>query len=183
MFNSLAADRTAPSEGMRIMGADIHLVVECANAEDFLRPRGIALLDWPRQTELFVAISGLWEGPALIPARGFPNPASYLANREYGVQVVKSDDVEAMLAFPSILEDEAQEAIDNGQSQFLPHLKGFISNPAWSSASWLTRKEFLKCVEHSGIEQLSLEVDATLTMMEFIENAGYYARMVFWFDV
>ena len=165
------------------MGADIHLVVECADAEDFLQPRGIALFEWPRQTDLFVAISGLWGGLALIPARGFPKPASFLAYKEYGVQVVKSDDVDAMLAFPSILEDEALEAIEKGQSQFLPHLKGFISNPAWSLPSWLTRKEFLNCVEHCGIEQLSLEADATITMMEFIENAGYHARMVFWFDV
>ncbi len=165
------------------MGADIHLVVEYSNTADFLHPTGLAMVDWPRQTDLFIAMSGLWGHPSLIPARGFPSPASFMACGAYGLQVVQPGDVDAMLAAPSILEEEALEALSAGKSQFLPHMKDHISNPGYVWATWLTRDEFLQCVAHSGVKPISLEVDVTLAMMELIESRRYHARMVFWFDV
>lgn len=164
------------------MGADIHVVVEYDEGAEFLRPWGFALVRWPRQTDLFIAISGLWGHPSLIPARGFPNPASLLAYREYGLQVVDSDDVDAMLTFPSVLKEEVFEGKDPGDIRYLPHMDGFIANPAWCFPSWLTKDEFLECVKHSKIERLSIEADTTVAMMEFIESRGYITRMVFWFD-
>jgi hypothetical protein len=174
---------TPSSEKGNQMGADIHVVIEYSTTADFLRPCGLAFTEWPRHTDLFVAMSGLWNHPSLIPARGFPNPASWLANQEYGLQVVDTDDIDAMLTFPSIREDEALEAIEAGKSQFLTHMEGFVSNPAWCWPSWLTKNELLQCIEHGSIERLSLEAEATIAMMEFIENQGHHARMVFWFDI
>ncbi len=165
------------------MGADIHLVVEYSNTADFLLPTGLALVEWPRNTDLFVAMSGLWGHPSLIPARGFPSPASFMACKAYGVQVVRAGEVDSMLAAPSILEEEALAALGTGQSQFLPHLKDHISNPDYVWPTWLTRDEFLRCVAHSGVTLLGLDVDVTLGMLALIESRGWYARMVFWFDV
>lgn len=165
------------------MGADIHIVVEYAEDAEFLQPCGVARVTWPRQTDLFIAISGLWGRPSLIPARGLPNPASYLAYGEYGLQVVDPEDIDAMLTFPSILKEEALDGNVSEELQYLPHMHGFIANPAWYSPSWLTKDEFLECVRHSQIERLNIEVHATVSMMETIESRGYKARMVFWFDV
>lgn len=164
------------------MGADIHLVVEYAERDNFSEPAAVASMAWPRQSDLFAAMSGMGRKPALIPARGFPKTASNEAYRAYGLQVVKPGDVDAMLTFPSILEEEAREALDARESELLPYCD-FISNPAYCWASWLTRAEFRQCVEHSGIAWLSLEAEATLAMMELIESRGHKARIVFWFDL
>lgn len=164
------------------MGADIHLVVERDDSPDFRQPEGVAFLGWPRQTDLFVALAGLWNRPCLIPARGFPEPASWLAYEHYARQVVRSNDWEATLDFRSIREDEALAAIESGRSRVLPFLKDFISDPAYEWASWLTRDEVQRCLTHSKIEYVPLECTLALLMMEEIEKRGFHARIAFWFD-
>ena len=139
-------------------------------------------MEWPRQTKLFVAMSGLWGNACLFPARGFPDPASFLAYIHYGRQVVRRDDWDGVFGFPSIPEDEALEAIEAVKSRFLPFLSDFISDPVYEAPSWLTRSEFQQCLVHSKIDDASFDCKLTLSMMESIELRGLSARMVFWFD-
>lgn len=166
------------------MGANIHLVIEASSSADFSNPRGIAFTEWPRQSELFAAMAGFYGRPCLIPARGFPEPASYMAYTQYGLHVISDTDFETALVMPSIIETEALEALADGHSQVLSYTKDFISNPAYSKAGWLSRAEFFQALEFNKIEQstLSLECNLTIKLLEEIERYNQYARIVFWFD-
>lgn len=130
----------------RKMGADIHIVVEASQTADFLNPRGIAFIQWPRNSQLFCAMAGLYGKPCLIPARGFPEPASSMAYWQYGLSVISDNDLDAALAMPSIIETEAIDALHKGQSKVLSYKKEFISNPAYSNTSWLSRSEFFEAL-------------------------------------
>lgn len=167
------------------MGADIQLVVEASFSADFSNPRGIAFTTWPRQSELFSAMAGIYNSICLIPARGFPEPASSLAYSHYGLHIIADDDFEAALAMPSIIETDALQALKENNSCKLSYIKDFISNPTYTSASWLTRPEFFQALEFNKIDQsiLSLESVLTIKLLEEIERHNQHARMVFWFDL
>lgn len=166
------------------MGADIHLAVEASSNSDFSNPRGIAFTEWPRQSELFSAMAGIYNRPCLIPARGFPEPASSLAYIHYGLYVISDADFEAALAMPSIIETEALQALNDGHSHVLSYTNNFISNPAYPKASWLSRAEFFQALEFNKIDQssLSLECNLTMKLLKEIEDYNQCARIVFWFD-
>jgi hypothetical protein len=167
------------------MGADIHLVVEVSDSEEFLHPRAIAFFEWPRHSLLFNAMTNRHGRDGLFPARGFPEPASHMAYARYGLQVIDDGDVEAALSMPSIARSEAGQALLTGDSHPLGNGGGFISAPHYSRCSWLTPAEFGHIISETGDVQLhmSLECRLTIDMMANIEARGYLCRMVFWFDV
>ena len=167
------------------MGADIQLVVESAETAQFLHPRGIAFFEWPRHSLLFNAMNNRQGRDGLIDTRGFPEPASGMANFHYGLHVIDDGDMEAALSMPSIVRSEAEEALRAGKSRPLVYRDDLISAPQYSRCSWLTLAEFRRAVEATdNVElHLSLECRLTIDMMANIEARGYFSRMVFWFDV
>jgi hypothetical protein len=166
------------------MGADIHLVIEASTTPGFSNPNGMAFFEWPRNSQLFRAM-GLHGKSCLIPARGFPEPASSMAYWQFGLCVIPDDDLESALAMPSITETEALRALQDGQSQLLSYRKDFVSNPAYSNASWLSLSEFFEALRFASIDPSSLSLECLLTvkLLESIEAYGQHARMVFWFDL
>ncbi|MDM5179240.1 hypothetical protein PO883_18765 [Massilia sp. DJPM01] len=167
------------------MGADIHLVVEACDTGQFVHPRGIAYFNWPRRTALFAAMTSLYGRACLIPARGFPEPASSMAYWHFGLAVIDDGDLDAALAMPSIPRSEAELALLEGSSQPLNFLNDFISAPHYAYCSWLTLPEFRNALANKNIVEsdLSLECLSTMDMMANIEARGFHSRMVFWFDV
>ena len=167
------------------MGADIHLVVEASETEQFADPQAIAFFEWPRRSVLFAAMINRHGHDGLIGARGFPEPASGMANFHYGLHVIDDDDMASALSMPSIVRSEADEALLAGESHWLAYSNDFISAPAYSRCSWLTLSEFRRAIaetDNVGVP-MSLECRLTIDMMANIEASGYFCRMVFWFDL
>lgn len=167
------------------MGADIHLVVESSESEQFLDPQAIAFFEWPRYSMLFNAMTNRHGRDGLFAARGFPEPASFMANFHYGLQVIDDGDMEAALSMPSIVRSEAEEALRAGHSHRLVYQENFISAPQYSRCSWLTLAEFRRALAatEDAEQRMSLECRLTIDLMANIEARGYFCRMVFWFDV
>ncbi|UOD32937.1 hypothetical protein INH39_15550 [Massilia violaceinigra] len=111
------------------MGADIHLVVEASDTEQFVAPQAIAFFEWPRHSSLFNAMNNRHGRDGLVAARGFPEPASAMANFHYGLNIIDDDDMDSALAMPSIARSEADEALRTGESHPLVYRRDFISAP------------------------------------------------------
>ncbi|NHZ33956.1 hypothetical protein [Massilia rubra] len=167
------------------MGADIHLVVEASDTEQFVAPQAIAFFEWPRRSSLFNAMNNRHGRDDLVAARGFPEPASAMANFHYGLNVIDDDDMDGALAMPSIARSEADEALRTGESHPIAYRWDFISAPHYSRCSWLTLAEFRRAVAATddGELHMTLECRLTIDLMANIEARGYFCRMVFWFDL
>lgn len=166
------------------MGLDIYFTIEACTSDDFSSPMGIAYMDAPRDSAMFRAMAGMHGSPCLIPARGFPDPASSLAYVHYGRFVVDDLDGADGCGAATISREWASEEISAGRSQWLPYIGDLVSAPQYVHASWLRLSELREAIKFASLEPscLSFEIQMAMELMASIEKRGHASRIVFWFD-
>lgn len=170
------------------MGADIHLVIEYDITSEFARPDGLAFMEWPRHTELFVAM-GAFDHAAhrIVPCRGFPGRSSYLTQSQYALHVCPDDAVAEYANERVIGESDALAAVSSGDAHFLEQslFSPSISNPSFAYPNWITLAEFNAVCEKfpSSPSVLSLDCRAALHLMKQMETDEVRTRLLYWFDV
>jgi len=170
------------------LGADIHAVIEYSIEAEFLRPDGLAFMEWPRHSDLFGAL-GAFDNSAhrMVPPRGFPIHSSYLTQSQYALHVCPDDAVVEYADQRVISESEALAAVSAGEARFLENclLSPSLSDPSFAYPNWITLPEFdtvcTKFMANPG--KISRECLAALYLMKEIEDGEVCTRLVYWFDV
>jgi hypothetical protein len=155
-----------------------------------------------RNYRMFGLLAGLRSGQdALFPVRGVPRDISWHVKEDYTFSIGDSDDGER-----SVSKETAQEWLSRGYAKYWVDGDGtentnIITHPDWHSASWLTADELAAVIERyrslyyeeevkewAAIGQ-KLSEDRFLTMwkvlyanLRTLEDTGFEARYVFWFD-
>lgn len=170
------------------MGADIHAVIEYDIDDQFPRPDGLAFMEWPRYTDLFVSL-GAFDNAArcMVPRRGFPGRSSCLTQSQYALHVCADNAVLDYANERVISESDALLAVGAGDAHFLEHclFSPSISNPSFVYPNWITLAEFdVVCERYlSNASVLCLECLAALCLMKQMEVGEVRTRLVYWFDV
>ncbi len=195
------------------MGCDIHLMVEydwvstagpsgsaadpChvampfgPDAEPYALSYGV--FDIARNYALFAALAGVRNAggvPPLFPARGIPSNCSGVVFHRFHLHVQDRGNDERPWS-RGIWRDEAKALIDRGKAVSLGVRKSgdpeAITDPAYHSASWLTRDEIVRCLRHADFDPAELCVgfrivlDALRTLDA--EYGAGHSRIVFAFD-
>jgi len=167
----------------KIMGCDIHVVIECERWDSFWSSFGE--IDLPRDYDLFSAIAfgdGGITDSLPYPPRGLPSDVSlkthglfYMDGQEYK-DLMKSHGIEEKID-PEIMEEwERKEYLSTGA----------VIAPDWHTPSWMNLTEFKASLEQGGIttDKQSPEIRATLSAMEALADAYGIekVRLIFWFD-
>lgn len=171
------------------MGADIHGVVEVDHSgTEFHSPSGVAYVEWPRSTELFVAM-GCFGKEAMVPMRGLPTQCSFLTLERYAVRVCPDGEKNEHGLDKVIEQSEALRLVEAGSSHRLsePVIQGdYISDDSFAYPNWITTNELKALVatfKSKRSDSVSMTCEATISFMEHFESHGVQTRLVYWFDL
>ena len=169
------------------MGADIHMFIE------YRRPKGEywsshgGKINPGRHYGIFAKLADVRNYPSwgIVPIcdpRGLPDNISYKAFDGLTLRVVDEGDDE--LDEDECTRKDADKWVEKGYSEYYRE-KRFVSIPDWHSKSWLTTQEFEEALSDTKIQYTKEEepgYHAVLGSMKAYEEAGFEARIVFWFD-
>ena len=182
------------------MGCDIHAYVDYdVVIDDQGKER---TLTWqfcharfPREYSLFALMAGglrdpRWEKGLPFPVKGLPERLSGLTEWEYTLRVTDDEELATMKGWctTSQAKDWTTPLDDYwpAPSIWIDDQHTTISHPDWHTPSWLTPDEFEICLkrfeEQFTDAQAEPECWAILAAMRALEEHGYPARLVFWFD-
>lgn len=168
------------------MGCDIHMYVEYKRKEreDFYDFGG--RFNPGRNYLMFGVLSkgvrcDLKNG---FEVKGMPPYASlaFASRNDYTYYVTDEENNEERW----VTRERADGWVDKGYSIYVDEKKHFISNPDWHSHSWLTTNEYEAAIdiyrENDVPTYPIVEYKAILAAMKSLEEDGFEARIVFWFD-
>ena len=164
------------------MGCDIHCYIEYKDGDSFNDFGG--RINPGRNYEMFELMAGVRGevANALIEPRGMPQDAGSSARYDNTHFIYKgaTDD-------HSIEPEKAEKWVKDGIAEYIYDNQGkptWVTNPDWHSHSWLTTAEFAKVLRSykAKAPYSVVEYEAILAAMQSFEDAGFSARLVFWFD-
>ena len=179
------------------MGCDIHLLIEYDEGgdspfsqEDLISQFGEGEIDISRNYFVFNALAGVrgddlpdpiispWGIPKIISHEAITSNYSYVIDEG---EKIYDDNYE--------LRSHAEDYVKNGYSHYRDHLNkknGWVSNPDWHSASWLTYRELKAVLDVEYIEEkyFPKELEVVIGTLEVIERlyGPNRSRVIFWFD-
>jgi len=190
------------------MGCDIHLYME------YKDPTNTAYTSWSnfgrsfyvgREYGLFGYLAGVrGSGPAVVPARGYPEDAGWDTNDDFYYRISDDDGYDGETRYVTL---------ERAKSWGVPILydkngkPDRVQCPDNHTPSWLTWSEFtsalvlcelqhrnwlnnedpdstpaIKDLYARDLKRFLLRYKAVAATMETFEKAGYITRIVFWFD-
>ncbi len=165
------------------MGCDIHLFVEYRRKEN-----GATWLPFGKEFRLardYEMFGRMAKGVRREPENGFaprgvPSDMSWSAEHEHLMFIHDGEREESNYVTTA----DAAKYVASGESQYVTKYgkdkPNYVTHPDWHSHSWLTRLEFVKCIEHADYP--APDYKAVAAAMRSLENDGLETRVVFWFD-
>ena len=181
------------------MGCDIHAYVdyEVEKDHDCRWVKNLGSFRVERDYLLFGIMAGVrHEQAKLFDPKGLPDRMSYVTNDEVKLFVVE-DEREAAEGrchrrnADRWHENHEEEKKERGElagiGGYVDAEKTHVYHPDWHSHSWLTADELRQVIEkYNSLKPASwmvpAEIVAICNAMRSLEESGYEARLVFWFD-
>lgn len=168
------------------MGCDIHAFVEYKRRADSENWRSFGKefrLD--RNYLMFGLLAGVRvDVTPVAEARGIPSDIGYSVREEYTRYVVKDEDYHDE---PNHIDrTRAEKWVADGSSTWFDKDHHWITDPDGHTHSWVTTKEYEKCLSKYASEDTggwsTADYKAILAVLQLFESEGFEARLVFWFD-
>jgi hypothetical protein len=115
----------------------------------------------------------------IVERRGYPKDAGYAAASDNHLFIVDVEDTDHPEYCTRILADRW---LASGTSQLKEGNDCYVTHPDWHSHSWLTPDEFEEVLDGFLMTDGYVKYHCFLAVLRTLENAGYKARLVFWFD-
>lgn len=170
------------------MGCDIHLYIEYRNkeADEAQEWRYFGGRFNPGRNYMLFGI--LAEGVRSVSAfgytpRGLPEGLGYVSRDESRIFISEHENGEYVTMEKALTwAQRGYKLINNHNGK-----PTWVEHPDWHSHSWLTTQEYHMALEfynnqNNSPNWLEPEYEAVLSSLKRLEELGYTARVVFWFD-
>jgi len=174
------------------MGCDIHAFVEhCDSTKEKRYWWGFGdEFRLSRSYLMFAIMAGvrIYDITPIVKPRGVPKDSYFNVINKYTSYIVEDANYDSTDSSGEYTKkSDAEESFANGYAQWWDDAHSRIIRSDWHSASWLTTKEFEKCLQQYIMETDEDAVPPTdyraiLALMRFFESEGRDCRLVFWFD-
>lgn len=167
----------------------MHMVVEIASPGNRDRWRHAASIRCVRDYIVFGEFArGIRSCGSMgsFEPRGFPRDVDFTTLDKYGIFIVDNNH-HNVYNDVHISEDEAEEYVMRGLSEYLNDRRSFISHPDNHTPSWLLTEEVETALQNAksiwrGRQRIPAEYWALIPYLKTFEEEHYRARIVFWFD-
>jgi hypothetical protein len=176
-------------EPEHFMGCDIHAYVEYRKREpvdDYeLRWRDFGgRINPERNYRIFGKLAGVRRDVEVLvaPVRGLPDDLGWQANGDYWLWISYSGESgEGVVTSEQAAKWHGYGRRYRGKTTSGEHVgkPTHIEDPDWHTPSWVTPDEWERALDEDATE---IEYHAMLAAMRRMEQSGYLARVVFWFD-